>query len=395
MLLFEGIFCIVTCMNIPRYIDIDTTLRPGSALVLLGPRRSGKTTLLTNFLKTTNRKVAFYRGDEMSVQHNFSIADSAHLAGLVGDNEVLAIDEAQMIPRIGNSLKLLIDTQPELSIVVTGSSAFELNGQLGEPLTGRKHTRYLLPISLSEYAGLSSTPRITIADTLESLLIYGMYPSTLTADTPSAKVEYLSELINSYLLKDILTFQEVKGSRKLLQLLVLLSHQIGSEVSLTELGTSLEIDRKTVERYLDLLEKTYVIFRLGGYSRNLRSEVTKMAKYYFYDNGVRNALINNFNALEIRDDIGKLWENYTVSERYKRRLYYGPRANQYFWRTWKGGEIDLIEERDGKLYGYEMKWSARKKPLRSPTEWTETYGTEATWQCITPDELYDFTVTAC
>lgn len=218
-----------------------------------------------------------------------------------------------------------------------------------------------------------------------------MYPTVLTADAPSDKEEFLSELIDSYLLKDILTFQDIKGSRVILQLLNLIAYQIGSEVSLTELGSSLNIDRKTVERYLDMLEKTYVVFRLGGYSRNLRSEVTKMSKYYFYDNGVRNAVINNFNPLDIRNDVGQLWENYVISERQKKRLYYGPRANQYFWRTWKGSEIDLIEERQGKLFGYEIKWSEKNKSLKPPKEWVEAYADQANWSVITPDTLYDFT----
>lgn len=378
-------------MLIPRYINIESSLKPGSVLVVLGPRRSGKTTLITQFLETTTRNVAFYRGDELSVQHNFSLTSSEQLAPLVGDNEVLVIDEAQMIPNIGKSLKLLVDTHSRLSIVITGSSAFDLIGQVGEPLTGRKHTQYLLPVALSEYTAESKTPELDSKKQLSNLLIYGMYPTVLTADAPSDKEEFLSELIDSYLLKDILTFQDIKGSRVILQLLNLIAYQIGSEVSLTELGSSLNIDRKTVERYLDMLEKTYVVFRLGGYSRNLRSEVTKMSKYYFYDNGVRNAVINNFNPLDIRNDVGQLWENYVISERQKKRLYYGPRANQYFWRTWKGSEIDLIEERQGKLFGYEIKWSEKNKSLKPPKEWVEAYADQANWSVITPDTLYDFT----
>ncbi len=378
-------------MNIPRYINIEQSIKPGSVLLLLGPRRSGKTTLLTCFRNTTKKSVVFYRGDNLSVQHNFSITEEGNLAKLVGNSDVLVIDEAQMIPNIGKSLKLLVDTRPNLSIVVTGSSAFELAGQLGEPLTGRKHTHYLLPIAVAEFVSDSPTPEYFAQKSLDEFLVYGSYPSTLTHSTTPEKEEFLDELINSYLLKDILAFQEIKGSYKLLQLLNLIAHQVGSEVSLSELGSALGIDRKTVERYLDLLEKTFVIFRLGGYSRNLRSEVTKMAKYYFYDNGVRNAIIHNFNPLSIRDDVGLLWENFIVSERQKRRLYYGPSANQYFWRTWKGSEIDLVEERDGKLFGYECKWSTRKQVV-APKEWLETYGNESTWQIINPETFYPFVV---
>ena len=302
------------------------------------------------------------------------------------------IDEAQMIPNIGNTLKLLVDTRPDLSVIVTGSASFELAGQIGEPLTGRKRTRYLLPVATGEYFSRSKTPRADFKRSLEELLIYGMYPSALTAPDAAAKTEFLKELADSYLLKDILTFQEIKGSRFILRLLNLLAYQIGSEVSLSELGSSLGIDRKTVERYLDLLEKSYVIFRLGGYSGNLRNEITKMSKYYFYDNGIRNTLINNFNSLDIRNDVGQLWENFVISERQKRRLYWGPSANQYFWRTWKGSEIDLVEERAGMLYGYEIKWTPRDKPRQAPKEWPATYGSQAEWVIITPDEFYDFAV---
>lgn len=374
---------------IKRYLDIDSTAKLGSVFVLLGPRRSGKTTLLKTFSDTTSHSVVSYKGDELTVQENFSVPDSNKLLQQVGKNNVLVIDEAQMIPNIGKSLKLLVDTKPDLIIIVTGSSAFELNGQLGEPLTGRKTTHYLLPLSAHEIIASSTTPEVALARQLPSLLVYGMYPSVIVAEDQHDKTRYLRELVDSYLLKDILAFQEVKGSDVLLRLLRLLAYQLGSEVSLSELGTSLGIDRKTVERYLDLLEKTFVIFRLGGYSRNLRSEITKMAKYYFYDNGVRNALINNFNQLEIRNDVGQLWENFAVSERQKKRLYYGPDANQYFWRTWKGSEVDLVEEREGRLFGYEFKWSTKKQP-KAPVEWEETYS-EGTWALITPDNVYDFT----
>lgn len=379
-------------MQIHRYLDIESALKPSSVLVLLGPRRSGKTTLLQAFMQNTKKSFAFYRGDDLSTRHSFSLVDSTNLINLVGDNEVLVIDEAQMIPNIGQSLKLIVDVLPNLLVVVTGSSAFELAGQVGEPLTGRKHTKYLFPVAVRESLADSKTPRLDFTKGVTERLIYGSYPSIVTTRNPEAKAEYLKELVNSYLLKDILAFQEVKGSAVILRLISLLAYQIGSQVSLTELGSSLQIDRKTVERYLDLLEKTYVIFRLGGYSRNLRSETTKMSKYYFYDTGVRNAVIQNFNPLDIRNDVGQLWENYVISERQKRRLYYGPDANQYFWRTWKGSEIDLVEERGGKLIGYEIKWSNKKRPLSVPKEWVETYSDEAEWHLLSPDSAYDFLV---
>jgi predicted AAA+ superfamily ATPase len=349
--------------------------------------------LLQEFLATTPKKTVFYRGDELRVQTDFSLASTEILAPLIGDREVLVIDEAQMIPNIGKTLKLIIDTQPQLSVVVTGSSAFELSGQLGEPLTGRKETYQLLPIAVHEVLANKDVPLVALQKSLTEYLRFGMYPSVITAKTHAQKERFLAELVDSYLLKDILTFREIKGSRTILQLLVLLAYQIGSEVSLSELGSSLQIDRKTVERYLDLLEKTFVVFRIGGYSRNLRSEVTKMAKYYFYDIGVRNAIIHNHNALEFRNDIGQLWENFVIVERLKRRLYWGPSANQYFWRTWQGAEVDLVEERGGKLYGYECKWSSTKRHA-APPSWLTTYPDTATWQLITPSTVLDFVTPA-
>lgn len=375
-------------MYIPRYLNILQEMKPGKTLVLFGPRRVGKTTLLTEFMQQTKQKLLFYRGDEISTQHAFDIPDSTILGAAVGQAEILIIDEAQAIPHIGQSLKIINDTMPHVAVIATGSSSFELAGQIGEPLTGRKTTRYLLPISVQELLHSEVAPAQVVDKHLSRWMIYGMYPNALTAQTTKERVEFLREMVDAYLLKDILTYQEVKGSRVLLQLLVLIAHQAGSEVSLTELGSSLNIDKNTVARYLDLFEKSYIIFRLGGFSRNLRSEVTKTAKYYFYDVGIRNAVINNFNALTIRDDIGKLWENFVIVERLKKRLYAHIYANQYFWRTWEQHEIDLVEEREGKLYGYEMKW--KNKPVSEPPTWKQTYGKEARWKLITPENFLEF-----
>jgi predicted AAA+ superfamily ATPase len=375
-------------MYIQRYLHIEDELELGKTLVLFGPRRVGKTTLLTQFLKNTKRKVVSYRGDEIGTQHAFEIADSTLLSSHIGSATVLAIDEAQAIPNIGQTLKIINDTMPHVSVVVTGSSSFALAGQIGEPLTGRKTTRYLFPLSLKEFLSEDLTPIATFQQKLSKFLVYGMYPNALIAINDDDRKEFLRELVDSYLLRDILTYQEVKGSRILFQLLVLLSYQVGNEVSLTEVGMKLNIDKNTVARYLDLLEKSYIIFRLGGFSRNLRSEVTKTAKYYFYDVGVRNAVINNFNNLDIRDDIGRLWENFVIVERLKRRTYEKLYANQYFWRTWKQNEIDLVEERSGKLFGYEMKW--KDKAIFAPKEWHDTYGKEAKWQVISPVNALPF-----
>lgn len=375
-------------MKIPRYLSIEDEIEPGKTLILFGPRRVGKTTLLDDFIKSNRYSVAAYRGDEISTQHAFEVADRALLSPHVGRAKVLVIDEAQAIPNIGSSLKIINDTQPDVAVVVTGSSSFELAGQIGEPLTGRKKTRYLYPIALTELLKDEVSATNTFRQKLPNLLVYGMYPNALTAEDNQGRAEFLRELVDSYLLRDILTYQEVKGSRVLLQLLVMLAYQIGGEVSHSELGSALGIDKNTVARYLDLLEKSYIIFRLGGFSRNLRSEVTKTAKYYFYDLGVRNAVINNFNGLEIRNDTGQLWENFILVERLKVRTYNKIYANQYFWRTWKQSEIDLIEEREGQLFAFEMKW--KDKSVSSPKEWQEAYPQDTHWQCITPANALDF-----
>ncbi len=375
-------------MQIERYLHIQEKLEAGKTLVILGPRRVGKTTLLNDFVNKSKKEIALYNGDEMSTQHIFEIADSTILQKYIGHSTILAIDEAQAIPKIGQTLKLINDTIPNVSVIITGSSSFSLAGQIGEPLTGRKITCHLFPISLTEILADNPNPIRTFQQRLPHYLIFGMYPNVLTAVNDDKRTEFLRELVDSYLLRDILTYQEVKGSRLLFQLLVLLAYQIGNEVSLTEIGSSLNIDKNTVARYLDLLEKSYIIFRLGGFSRNLRSEVTKTAKYYFYDIGVRNAIINNFNSLEIRDDIGKLWENFIIVERLKLRTYTNLYANQYFWRTWKQNEIDLIEEREGKLFGYEIKW--KEKAISAPKEWLETYKKEAEWKVIYPNNALEF-----
>lgn len=375
-------------MHINRYLRIEDEIQAGKTLILFGPRRVGKTTLLGEFLSKSTQKVVSYRGDEVSTQHAFEVSDSTALIPSIGSATVLAIDEAQAIPNIGQTLKIINDTMPQVSVIVTGSSSFELAGQIGEPLTGRKTTRYLFPVALSELLAGDITPQRTFQEQLPSSLVFGMYPNAITAENNVERGEFLRDLVDSYLLRDILTYQDVKGSRVLLQLLVLLAYQVGNEVSLTEIGSSLNIDKNTVARYLDLLEKSYILFRLGGFSRNLRSEVSKMSKYYFYDVGVRNAVINNFNPLEIRDDVGKLWENFIMVERLKMRTYSKLYANQYFWRTWKQNEVDLVEERDGKLFGYEMKW--KDKVASAPNEWKETYGDEAEWQVISPANALGF-----
>jgi predicted AAA+ superfamily ATPase len=304
----------------------------------------------------------------------------------IGSKKTLFIDEAQKIPGIGENLKLLIDSHPELSVIVTGSSSFELAGQTGEPLTGRKKTILLYPLSLLELSAALSPA--DLKHTVEKWLITGSYPQIVTAENTDVRNDILSEITDSYLYKDILEFEKIRNPKKLRDLLQHLAFQIGSQVSLNELAGKLSIDVKTVGRYLDLLEKSYIIYSLRGFSTNLRNEITSKAKYYFYDLGVRNMIINNLNPLTLRDDQGKLWENFVVIERLKLRDYTNFRASDYFWRTWEQSEVDLIEDYAGQLHAYEFKWS-EKKPVTAPMQFVTAYP-NSSFSVITPSNALDF-----
>ena len=377
-------------MLVKRAINIESQIQPGKTLLIFGPRRVGKTTLLQEFQKTSPKKIITYNGDNLSAQNNFSIPDISNLAPLVAGFDILIVDEAQNIPNFGQSLKILNDQMPDLTVIATGSSSFQLHGQVGEPLVGRKNTIYLYPLSLNEiilHQG-EKPPLLLWQETKEQLLIYGTYPNSVLAASNHERQKFLLEMVDSLLLKDILKFQEVKGSAVVLKLLRLLAFQIGNEVSLEELGKNIGISRNTVARYLDLLEKAYVIFRLGGFSRNLRSEITKMSKYYFYDIGIRNALINNFNILDMRDDTGKLWENFALMERVKHQSYHSLFVNNFFWRTWSQNEIDLIEEQNGKLHAFEFKYSSVKH-VSPPKEFIKNYK-NSSFQVVSPDNILKF-----
>jgi uncharacterized protein len=368
------------------YEPLDTLLTPNKVLVIYGPRRVGKTTLLQNHLKQTPLKYKLDSGDNLRTQQILSSQDFGQILAYVEGYELLAIDEAQNIPNIGMGLKIIVDQVPGIRVIVTGSSSFELAGQVGEPLTGRKFTQNLYPLAQSEL--LSVHNRFELREKLAEFLIFGSYPEVLLAPSQRARIEILTEIANAYLLKDILALDRIKNSRTLLDLLKLLAFQVGSEVALTELATQLAVDVKTVKRYLDLLEKAFVIYRLNGFSRNLRQEVTNKGKYYFLDNGIRNALIAQFNGLDQRNDHGALWENFMITERLKYRTYGSLYANVYFWRTYQQQEIDLIEEHGGKLYGYEFKWS-QNKVIRPPSAWVEAYNSTE-FQVIHPDNYLEF-----
>ncbi len=368
------------------YEPLGQHLHENKVLVVYGPRRIGKTTLLQNFLSQTQLKYKLDSGDNIRTQQILSSQDFSQILAYAEGYELLAIDEAQNIPNIGMGLKIIVDQVPGIRVIVTGSSSFELAGQIGEPLTGRKHTLTLYPLAQSEL--LSSFNKFELRERLSEYLIFGSYPEVVQTPNRNARIETLTEIANAYLLKDILTFDRVKSSRTLLDLLKLLAFQVGSEVSLNELAVQLGVDVRTVQRYLDLLEKAFVIIRLAGFSRNLRQEVTSKYKYYFLDNGIRNSIIAQFNGLDQRNDVGLLWENFIFMERLKHRTYSSLYANTYFWRTYDQQEIDLVEERDGGLFGYECKWSTSKKVL-PPKAWKTTYQ-DADFTIIHPDNYLEF-----
>lgn len=357
-------------MRIPRiYDNLEKHLLPNKALILYGPRQVGKTTILQSYLTDTKWKYRLEVGDDIRVQEILGSNRIDLLKEFAENRELIAIDEAQRIPNIGQALKILIDNVPGIRVIVTGSSSFELSGQIGEPLTGRKKTLVLYPVSHFELRQEHGT--FDLEKKLEQYLIFGTYPEVLTAHSRVDRIAIVNEIVGSYLLKDILELERIKSSKLVLDLLRLLAFQVGKEVSLRELAKHLGLDYKTVARYIDLLEKSFVLYNLRGYSRNLRKEVTKKSKYYFYDCGIRNAIISNFNEISKRDDIGALWENFLVSERIKLQAYKPLYANNYFWRTWDQKEIDFIEEREGKLYGFEFKWGARK--TTAPRSWLDAY----------------------
>lgn len=371
---------------IPRaYDNLDNYLKKGRVLVIFGPRQVGKTTLLKKFLSKTHLKYRLDNGEDFRIAELFSSRDPDRISEYAKGYELVVIDEAQKIPDAGSGLKMLIDNNPDLMVIATGSSSFDLAGTVGEPLTGRKRTLTMFPVSQIELSEMFN--RYDLKDMLEEFLIYGSYPEVVEAKSKDEKSRIVTELTHSYLLKDIIAFDRIKNSRVIFDLLRLLAFQTGSEVSLSEIAKNLGIDGKTVGRYIDILEKSFVIFRLTGFSRNLRKEIVKKNKYYFYDTGIRNALIANFNPLDIRNDAGELWENFVLIERFKRNTYKNEILNSYFWRTWNQQEIDLVEEKGGWLSGYEFKYG--KKTPKAPDLWTETYS-NASFEVINRENYFDF-----
>jgi len=362
------------------------SLKPNKATVLLGARRVGKTELIKYIDKEAKYKSLNLHGEDTEALDVLYVRSTANYKRLLGDSKLLIIDEAQEIPDIGAKIKLMLDTIDGIMIIATGSSAFDLSNKLGEPLVGRKSTFYLFPFAQSEFA-LSENSVQTKAN-LSIRLILGAYPELESITDRVDKIEYLKEIINAYLLKDILAFEGIKSRTLILALLRKIAFRVGNEISVEGLGNELGVSKNTIDKYLDLLSKVFIIHKVQGFSRNLDNEITKMSKWYFYDNGIRNALIANFNSLDMRDDIGSLWENYLVSERLKLLSYTRSHANHYFWRTHRKQEIDWVEEKDGQLYAYEFKWSVTKTP-KPPSTWQKAYP-KSKYQVISPDNYLDF-----
>jgi len=370
-----------------HYSSLEQYLKPGRVLVIYGPRRSGKTTLVNQYLEKASWRYKLDSGDNIRTQQVLGSQDFSQILPYAEGYELLVVDEAQNIPNIGMGLKILVDQMPALRIIATGSSSFELAGQVGEPLTGRKRLLTLFPLAQEELLGEYAN-RHELGEYLPDFLVFGSYPEVVLENSRKRKIEILEELVGSYVLKDILALERVKGSKIVFSILKLLAFQVGSQVSLNEIANSVDLDVKTVRRYLDLLEKAFIIRSLSGYSGNLRSEVTMKAKYYFVDNGIRNGIIQQYNTLDLRSDVGQLWENFIFMERLKYRVHHGLYANMYFWRTYQQKEIDLVEERDEKLFGYESKWSSRQK-TSAPKEWKNTYPA-AEFAVITPENYLEF-----
>lgn len=316
----------------------------------------------------------------MDVLSRLQNADTSEaLRQTIGTRKLVVIDEAQRVKNIGLKLKLMVDTFPDVQIIATGSSSFDLANEINEPLTGRSFEFWLFPLRLDEL--FDTTKSIEASRKLDTLLVYGLYPDIYTLESDEMKSQRIKYLAANYLYKDILKFNNIKNSETVLKLLQALALQVGNEVSYNELANVVGVNKKTISGYIELLEKAFIIFRLSPYSGNLRKAIGKLRKIYFLDLGVRNAVINNLNPLQIRDDVGKLWENFVVSEKYKQQLGLGFKTNYYFWRTYDGQEVDLVEDKGGKLQGWKIKWSGKDK--KPPRAWTE-YG-NSTWQIINRD----------
>lgn len=369
--------------------DLSTLLRqslkPNKAVLLFGARRVGKTVLMHQLIDEFEGKVLLLNGEDYDAQQLLATKSIANYKQLLSGIELLAIDEAQNIPDIGAKLKLIIDEVPGIRVIATGSSSFNLRNQTGEPLVGRSYSYYLCQFSQHELSSVQ-TPLQTKQE-LENRLIYGSYPDVVKLDTTQERVQYLKELTTSYLLKDILSFDGIKNASKMLELLRCIAYQLGSEVSYDEIAKKIGLSKNTIEKYLDLLSKVFVIYKVGAYAKNLRKEISKAGKWYFYDNGIRNAIINNFSPLALRLDAGSLWENYIITERVKQNHNFLQNKEFYFWRTYDQQEIDLIEIKNEQVTAFEIK--NNEKMPKCPKAFAQSYP-DATYQVVSTANYLSF-----
>lgn len=374
-------------MDIPRIVQQQMEAKIGQQKVILlyGTRRTGKTTIIEKIVETHQKDALLLHGEDLYVSELLQNRTVANYQQLTRGKKLVVIDEAQSIPEIGKILKLLIDTVKGITIIATGSSSFDLVNKTGEPLVGRNLEYYLYPISQVELSTIEDF--FTTSKNQEERLVFGSYPELWHLHTNQEKENYLKQLVNSYLLKDLLMIENVKGPDILYKLLQLLAWQVGSMVSTVELARNLQINKQTVDRYLDLLSKVFIIYSVSGYSNNLRKEVTKSKKWYFFDNGIRNALINNFSPLNHRNDIGQLWEQYILSERMKYNRYNNYQPQYFFWRTYDGQEIDLLELNNGQLHAFECKWKDAKAKV--PLGFQKAYP-DAKFTLINKDNYLDW-----
>lgn len=373
-------------MQVSRTINsqLEDQLFKGKVLILYGARRTGKTTLVKHLLTKFSDKSAYINCELQEYKDALSTTNSGLLAEFIGNRELIIFDEAQHISDIGLVLKVLVDTFPQVQFIATGSSSFELSGMVSEPLTGRSRQFLLLPFSLEEIGQILNP--IQIKANLPNFLRFGLYPQVFNS-IGDEKIEELAEISSNYLYKDLFQFEQIKKPDLLFKLLAAIALQTGSESSLNELAQITGTNVHTVKRYLELLEKSFVIFRLNSFSRNLRKELAKSQKIYFYDVGIRNAVIRNFNEMNLRTDVGGLWENFCITERIKFNQNHRRFVNTYFWRTYDQKEIDYIEEKDGHLTCFEFKY-AEGAPGKFPAEFSETYP-NSSFKVITPGNFYE------
>lgn len=364
---------------------IEAKLFKGKAIIVIGARQVGKSTLFQLISSKIDKPTLKLNCDEPEVRELLSNVNSKELRLLIGNNRVLIIDEAQRVANIGITLKLITDNHPDVQLLVTGSSSFELQNKISEPLTGRKFQYNLFPISTGELMDTSGI--LSVKQELENRLIYGSYPDIFN-HKEDAK-ELLLNIANSYLYKDILALEDIRKPHLLEKLLVALALQVGSEVSYNELAQTIGSDSKTVEKYIDLLTKCFVVFQLNAFNRNIRTELKKGKKIYFYDNGIRNAILQNFAPINLRHDMGALWENFFISERIKANHYNGNFVKPFFWRTTQQQEIDYIEEKDGAFHLFEMKWNPKKAKVNIPSSFKNAYQVES-FSIITPENYLEW-----